>query len=67
MKKGLLYLLIFIHFAQKQALAQSDPFIDSLKNSLRAAQEDTQKVNTLNALSRTIYVAGDFKGGANLC
>ncbi|MBI3500434.1 MAG: tetratricopeptide repeat protein [Bacteroidetes bacterium] len=57
MKKAvhsLLFLLITITLFSQQKK------IDSLENVLKTAKEDTNKVNTLNALSMQLWRTGDF-------
>jgi hypothetical protein len=50
MKKIGLLLLFILHFSFFNCIAQNH-IIDSLKNGLKTEKDDTNKVNTLNALS----------------
>ncbi len=53
-------LLIYFVTALHPSFAQSNKGIDSLKNDLKNAVADTNRVNTLNALSRKLREASQF-------
>ncbi|MBA3665353.1 MAG: tetratricopeptide repeat protein [Bacteroidetes bacterium] len=61
--KSLLIVLV-IFFLQFSLYGQQNK-VDSLKNILRTAKEDTNKVNTLNKLGREMELSGDYEKGIN--
>ena len=62
MKKFLSFsLLFFFSVVSANLFAQKNSKIDSLMNVLKTAKEDSNKVNTLNALSSQFINAGDYE------